>query len=166
MSKDKHMRRALYAGSFDPFTCGHLDIVERSLKVFDELYLVVATSSSKNPMFSNKERVSILEEIFRKDERIFIRDWNGLTVDFAKDNNIGHMVRGLRPTGDFEGEFQMASMNNYLAPKIESVFFMTGEEHFFVSSSLVKEVFGHGGDISNFVPSEVLKHLKKAQEKT
>lgn len=165
MSDEKHTRKALYAGSFDPFTCGHLDIVERSLKVFDELYLVVATSGSKNPMFSNEERVNILKEIFRKDQRIFIHDWKGLTVDFAKENKIGHMVRGLRPTGDFEGEFQMASMNNYLAPKIESVFFMTGEEHFFVSSSLVKEVFGHGGDISNFVPPEVLKHLEKAQEK-
>ena len=163
MTDERNIKKALYAGSFDPFTNGHLDIVERSLKVFDELHLVVASSPSKNPMFSDKERTDILEEIFGNNNSIFVHNWGGLTVEFAEKNDIGHMVRGLRPTGDFEGEFQMASMNNTLSPKIESVFFMTGEEHFFVSSSLVKEVFGHGGDISNFVPPIVLKYLNQSR---
>ena len=153
------IKRALYAGSFDPFTNGHLDIVKRSLKVFDELYLVVAISPSKNPLFSNDDRVKILEKIFKDYDNVHIYCWSGLTVDFAKKHNVTHMVRGLRPTGDFEGEFQMASMNNTLSPKVESVFFMTGEEHFFISSSLVREVFGHNGDISKFVPKEVLSFL-------
>ncbi len=159
MENKVSIRRALYAGSFDPFTNGHLDIVKRSLKVFDELYIVVAISPTKNPLFSDDDRLSLLKEIFKDYDNISVYSWSGLTVDFAIKHEVTHMVRGLRPTGDFEGEFQMASMNNTLASKVESVFFMTGEEHFFISSSLVREVFGHGGDISKFVPKEVLSFL-------
>ena len=159
--ENKHTaKRALYAGSFDPFTNGHLDIVKRSLKVFEELYIVVAISPTKNPLFSDNDRLDVLRSIFKDDKNVFVHSWSGLTVDFATKHNVTHMVRGLRPTGDFEGEFQMASMNSTLSPKVESVFFMTGEEHFFISSSLVREVFGHGGDISKFVPKEVLSFLE------
>ena len=159
MKNKASIKKALYAGSFDPFTNGHLDIVKRSLKVFDELHIVVAISPTKNPLFSDDDRVDVLKAIFKDYDNIFVHSWDGLTVDFATKHEVTHMVRGLRPTGDFEGEFQMASMNNTLASKVESVFFMTGEEHFFISSSLVREVFGHGGDISKFVPKEVLSFL-------
>ena len=154
------MKRAIYPGTFDPFTKGHEDILKRALKVFDEITVLVAVSPSKKALFSQKERVEMIEETFLKDSRVKVDSWDGLVVEYAKSKGIQALVRGLRPTGDFEMEFQMASMNNTLSPKVESVFFMTGEEHFFISSSLVREVFGHGGDISNFVPKEVLTFLE------
>lgn len=154
-------KTALYAGSFDPFTNGHLDIVKRALKIFDELTIVVAISPSKKPFLEKEIRVSLLEEIFKDEPRVKIDSWDGLLVDYAKNNNINSVVRGLRPTGDFEIEFQMASMNRKLVKDIETVFLMTGENLYYISSSLVKEVFSHGGDVKDFVPKEIHEELKK-----
>tara|TARA_Y100000385_G_C12710280_1_gene474304 strand:- start:158 stop:640 length:483 start_codon:yes stop_codon:yes gene_type:complete len=154
-------KTALYAGSFDPFTNGHLDIVKRALKIFDELTIVVAISPSKKPFLEKEIRVSLLEDIFKDEPRVKIDSWDGLLVDYAKNNNIKSVVRGLRPTGDFEIEFQMASMNRKLVKDIETVFLMTGENLYYISSSLVKEVFSHGGDVKDFVPTEVYEELKK-----
>lgn len=154
-------RKAIYAGTFDPFTNGHANILIRSLEIFDEVTVLVAVSPTKKPLFSMKERLGMIGELYQSEKKIIVDSWEGLIVDYAKKHNIGNIVRGLRPTGDFEIEFQMASMNQKLYPEIETVFLMTGPEHYYVSSSLVKEIHNYGRDISPFVPKEVLKHLPK-----
>ena len=155
------MKRALYAGSFDPFTIGHLDIVNRAVSIFDELTIVIAVSPLKKHLLSKEDRVEMLNKLFADNEKIKVTEWSGLLVDYAKENNIDAIVRGLRPTGDFEIEFQMASMNRKLCPDLETVFFTTGENLYYISSSLVKEIYGHGGDIKKFVPEIVYKELEK-----
>ena len=152
-------KKALYAGTFDPVTKGHMDIVKRALKIFDELIILLAVSPNKKPFIQLEERKALLEEVFKEDKRVKIDSWQGLIVDYAKNNQIDAIVRGLRPTGDFEIEFQMASMNRKLNPETETVFLMTGENLYYISSSLVKEVYQHGGDISTFVPSPIYKKL-------
>ena len=156
------MRRvAIYAGSFDIFTNGHRHIVDRSLELFDEIILLVAVAPTKKTMFSQKERVKMLETLFQNHDGIKVDSWDGLIVEYARSNKIKFIVRGLRPTGDFEIEFQMAAMNSKLYEDVETVFFMTGGEHYFVSSSLVRDIWGHKGDISKFVPQSILKDMKK-----
>jgi len=154
-------RRAIYAGTFDPFTVGHNDILMRSLKIFDEVTVLIAVSPTKSPMFSETERREMLEDHFAGNDKVKVDTWSGLIVDYAKDKGIGSIIRGLRPTGDFEIEFQMASMNNKLYPEIETVFLMTEGENYYISSTLVKEVFKHGGDVTDFLPKAILKKLKK-----
>ncbi len=154
-------KTALYAGSFDPFTNGHLDIVKRALKMFDEIVVLVAVSPSKRNFLNKEERIKLLERLFADEPRVRVDSWDGLIVDYVSKNDISAIVRGLRPTGDFEIEFQMASMNRKLNSNAETVFFMTGENLYYISSSLVKEIFQHGGDIQNFVPSVVFDELKK-----
>lgn len=152
-------RKALYAGTFDPFTNGHLDIVKRALSIFDELVILLAVSPTKKPFISLDERKELLNEVFKDEKRISVDSWQGLIVDYAKENNIDAIVRGLRPTGDFEVEFQMASMNRKLHPETETVFLMTGDNLYYISSSLVKEVYNHGGEIKNFVPGPIYNKL-------
>lgn len=153
--------RALYAGTFDPFTNGHLDIVQRALKIFDELVVIVAVSPTKTPFMSTEQRVNVLKKIFAHEPKIKVESWSGLIVDYARQNKIGSIVRGLRPTGDFEIEFQMASMNRKINPDCDTVFLMTSEKLYYISSSLVKEVYLHQGDITSFVPPLVHEELKK-----
>lgn len=159
MAKTKH--RAIYAGTFDPFTNGHDNILCRALEIFEEVIILVAISPTKKPLFSMQERLQMIREVYKNEKRIVVDSWEGLIVDYAKKHDIGTIVRGLRPTGDFEIEFQMASMNQKLYPEIETVFLMTGPEFYYVSSSLVKEIHKHGRDISEFVPKEVMTHLPK-----
>ncbi len=154
-------RTALYAGTFDPFTNGHLDIVQRALGLFDRLVLLVAVSPTKQPLIPQARRMALLQEMFKGEPRVQVDAWDKLVVDYARQKGIGHIVRGLRPIGDFEGEFQMASMNRRLHPSLDTVFLMTGERLHYVSSSLVKEVWKHGGDISPFVPPSILDELNK-----
>ena len=154
-------KRAVYAGTFDPFTNGHLDIVQRAIKMFDELIVLVAVSPSKKPFMSTETRVEILEKLFANEPKIKVESWSGLIVEYARQNDIHSIVRGLRPTGDFEIEFQMASMNRKINPDCDTVFLMTSEKLYYISSSLVKEVFNHNGDISSFVPTLVYEALKK-----
>lgn len=154
-------KRALYAGTFDPFTNGHDDIVKRALGVFDEVCVLIAVSPSKKPLFTKEERVEMLTEHFKDDNRVIIDSWDGLIVDYAQKKGIGNLIRGLRPTGDFEGEFQMAAMNTNLYPEVETYFLMTAGKHYFISSTMVREVYGHGGDILRFVPKEIGKYLNK-----
>jgi len=156
-----HNRKALYAGTFDPFTNGHMDIVLRALSLFDELTLLVAVSPTKKPTLSQDQRVSLLKKLFEKESKIKVEAWDGLVVEYARKNHIGHIVRGLRPTGDFEVEFQMASMNKKINPDLDTVFLMTSEKLYYVSSSLVKEVWSHGGDVAQFVPPLVMDELNK-----
>lgn len=154
-------KRALYAGTFDPFTNGHLDIVQRALKLFDEIVVLVAVSPTKKPFMSTEQRVEVLQKLFSHEPKVKVDSWSGLIVEYARRNKIGSIVRGLRPTGDFEIEFQMASMNRKINPECDTVFLMTSEKLYYVSSSLVKEVFTHSGDITAFVPPIVLEELRK-----
>jgi len=154
-------KNAVYAGTFDPFTKGHQDILERAMNLFDEVTVLVAISPTKTPLFSTEQRVEMIQDIFKKDSRVKVASWQGLLVDYAKNNGIGAVIRGLRPTGDFENEFQMAAMNKKLYPELETVFLMTEGRYYFVSSSLVKEVYQHGGDVKEFVPAEVFKKLEE-----
>lgn len=156
-------KTGLYAGSFDPFTNGHLDIVQRAMGIFDELTILIAVSPSKKPFIDKETRKILLEEIYANHPNIKVDTWDGLVVDYAKKNNVDSIIRGLRPTGDFETEFQMASMNRKLYPAIETVFLMTGENLYYISSSLVKEVYTHGGDIKQFVPANIYQTLKKSE---
>ena len=158
------MRKAIYAGTFDPFTKGHEDILKRSLKIFDEVTVLVAVSPSKKPLFTIEQRVEMIDEHFKSDDRVKVDSWEGLLVDYAKQKKVDAILRGLRPTGDFEIEFQMASMNASLYPEIETVFLPTGGKNYFVSSSLVKEVLRHGGDVAEFVPNGILKKIKSMKE--
>lgn len=152
-------KKAIYAGSFDPFTVGHDDILKRALKVFDEITVLIATSPNKKSFFTKDDRVAMLNEHFVDEPRVKIDSSEGLLVDYAKNNNIGSIIRGLRPTGDFEIEFQMASMNNKLFPEIETFFLMTEGQNYYISSSLVKEVYMHGGEVKEFLPPIIYDKL-------
>ena len=156
-------KTALYAGSFDPFTLGHADIIDRALEFFDEVTIVIAVSPSKKPLLTKDQRKEMLDALFQDNPNVKVDAWDGLIVDFAKEKKIDAMVRGLRPIGDFDLEFQMASMNKKLNDKLETIFLMTGDNLYYVSSSIVKEVYNHGGDVSNFVPQKVLDYLNKTR---
>jgi len=141
-------KRGLYAGTFDPFTNGHLDIVQRGLKLFDEIIVLVAVSPTKKPFMSTEQRVNVLKKLFAHEPKIKVESWTGLIVEYARQNKIGSIIRGLRPTGDFEIEFQ-------------TVFLMTSEKLYYISSSLVKEVYEHNGDVTSFIPPLVHEEMKK-----
>ena len=154
------MKTAIYAGSFDPITNGHVNIVERALKLFDQVVIVIAKSPTKKSYLSYDERKKLLNEVFASHSQVRIDSWDGLIVDYAKNNSINYLVRGLRPTGDFDWEFQMASMNRKLSDDLEVVFLITSDQHYYVSSSIVREIAEHAGDISPFVPAAVMKFIK------
>ena len=157
----KSLKRAVYPGTFDPFTNGHKYILEKALKVFDEVTVLVAVSPTKSPLFLREQRVHMIGELFSNKKCVSVDAWDGLVVEYARKHKIQTIIRGLRPNGDFDIEFQMASMNSHLNPEIETIFFTTGSDNYFVSSSLVREVFKHGGDVSPYVPKDIFKHLKK-----
>ena len=153
-------QHALYPGSFDPITVGHVDIVKRGLAVFDRITIAVARNIKKSPIFTFEERVTMIRETFADEPRIEVVPLaEGLLVDFAKSIGVRNVLRGLRAMSDFEYEFQMASMNRRLTEDVDFVFLMTSEEHFFVSSSLIRDVAMNGGDVSEFVPACVQKSL-------
>jgi pantetheine-phosphate adenylyltransferase len=151
---------AIYPGSFDPFTSGHLDIVYRALEVFPRLVVSVAINVRKKPAFTVEERVEMIRDTLKGVGRVEVDSFSGLLVDYARHKQAGVIVRGLRALSDFENEFQMAHMNHSLAPTVETVFMMTSQEHFYVSSQTVKEVAFFGGDVSALVPPPVLKALR------
>ena len=150
------MKIAIYPGSFDPITFGHIDIVDRAASLFDKVILGVAESQSKNPLFTVDERINLISDIFKDNSKIEVIGYSKqLTVDLARDNNAIAIIRGLRAVADFEYEFQLATMNRSLAPDIESIFFTPKDTLIYVSSSLVKEIATFGGDVSRFVPENV-----------
>jgi len=150
------MKTAIYPGSFDPITFGHIDIVERATTLFDKVILGVAESKSKNPLFSVDERMELISDIFKSNSKIEVLGYSRqLTVDLARENEAIAIIRGLRAVADFEYEFQLATMNRSLAPDIESIFFTPKDTLIYVSSSLVKEIATLGGDVSRFVPPNV-----------
>ena len=150
------MKTAIYPGSFDPITFGHIDIVERAATLFDKVILGVAESKSKNPLFSVDERMELISDIFKSNSKIEVLGYSRqLTVDLARENEAIAIIRGLRAVADFEYEFQLATMNRSLAPDIESIFFTPKDTLIYVSSSLVKEIATLGGDVSRFVTPNV-----------
>ena len=134
------MQRAVYPGTFDPMTMGHVDLVKRASKLFDSVIIAIASSDSKKPMFSLEERIEIGNKIFADDPKVEVVGFSGLLVNFAKDNDANILIRGLRVVADFEYEFQLANMNRAMSPDIESVFLTPKEEYSYISSSLVKEI--------------------------
>ena len=156
------MAVALYPGSFDPITNGHINIIQRGLKVFDKLVIAVAINVRKQPLFSAQERMDMIKESVNSDQ-IEIDCFEGLLVDYARKRNASVILRGLRALSDFEFEFQLAHMNRRLGaevePGLDTVFMMTGEEHFYVSSSLVREIASFGGNVTDFVPPGVETRL-------
>jgi pantetheine-phosphate adenylyltransferase len=152
---------ALYPGSFDPVTYGHLNIIERGIKLFDRLIVGVAVNVRKTPLFSSEERVAMIRESIGKNECIEVATFEGLLVDYARKRTVTAILRGLRAISDFEFEFQMAHMNRRLGPNIETVFMMTGEDHFYVSSQLVREIAMFHGDYSGLVPEPVAARLRQ-----
>ncbi|MGF1657301.1 MAG: pantetheine-phosphate adenylyltransferase [Verrucomicrobiales bacterium] len=155
------MRLAVYPGSFDPVTRGHLDVIERAAQLFDVVVVAVAVNSQKTSLFSIQERADLMRKATLHLPSIQVATLDGLLVDFAKQQGASAVVRGLRAVSDFEFEFQMALMNRKLAPEIETVFLAPKEDYSYVSSRLVKEVARLGGEVSEFVPPHVFEALKE-----
>jgi len=154
------MNLALYPGSFDPITHGHLNLIHRGLRVFDRLIVAVATNVRKASLFTPEERIEMIRDALDHNERVGVVAFNGLLVEYARSRGASVVLRGLRAVSDFEFEFQMAHMNRRLAPNLETVFMMTGEEHFYVSSQLVREIASFNGDISGLVPDDVAQRVR------
>ena len=152
-------RIALYPGSFDPPTNGHLSIIQRGLKMFDGLIVAVLRNPAKDALFTVEERVDLLRGAVNGDHRVQVKTFSGLLVKFAEEERVNTVLRGLRAVSDFEYEFQMANMNRKLAPKVETVFMMTGEDYFYISSQLVREVAMYGGSVKGLVPPNVLAKM-------
>ena len=150
---------AIYPGTFDPVTRGHIDICQRALKMFDRVVIGVADSPAKQPFFNIDERLEMLETVFADEDRFAVRRFSGLLIDFARESGANVIIRGLRAISDFEYEVQLAGMNRSLAPEIETVFLTAAQRYAFVSSSLVREIARLDGDVSEFLHPEILRRL-------
>jgi len=157
----------VYAGSFDPVTLGHLDIIRRASKLFDRLYVGVLINKSKKPLFSADERVKIIQSVTGDLGNVYVTSFEGLSIDFAKSVGAHVLVRGLRAISDFEHELQMAQTNNAMSPEIDTIFFATDLKYAYLSSSIVKEVASFDGNIGQFVPAGIVPLIKEklSQEK-
>ena len=152
---------AVYPGTFDPITNGHTDLVKRAIKIFDKVLLAVAEKPPKKTLFSITERVKFVETVFAGEEKVEVYSFHNLLVNFAKEHSANVILRGVRAVSDFEYEGQLANMNRLMEPNIESVFMSPGEEFGFLSSSIVKDIAVHGGDLKKFVISDVEDALRK-----
>ncbi len=155
------MVRVIYPGSFDPMTYGHLDIVSRSSKLFDEVIMAVVGNPGKSPLLPIEMRMELISEAVKELKNVSVGSFQGLTVDYAKQNDIKVLIRGLRAISDFEAELGMEQANKQLFPELETIFLMTKAEYSFISSSTVKEIARLGGDVSQFVPPPVNEYLKR-----
>ena len=158
------MSLAVYPGTFDPITNGHVDILRRSLKIFGRVVVALAENVRKTPLFSLEERRAMITDAVERDPRVEVDAFQGLLAEYCRRRGATVMIRGLRALADFEYEFQLAHMNRHLAPDVETMFLMTGEESFYVSSSLVKEVALMGGDVSRMVPPSVAAALAQKRK--
>ena len=153
---------AVYPGSFDPFTNGHLDVVDRALGIFDRVIVAVAANPDKRqPLFTVEERIKLIEESLKGRDRVEVTSFTGLTVEFARSRGATTLVKGLRAYSDFDAELQQALMNRKLAPDIHTVFLMSGFAHIFVSSSILKDIASYGGKVDDLVPPPIAKALKE-----
>ncbi len=155
------MTRAIYPGSFDPVTFGHLDVIKRASKVVDELIIGVLINENKRPTFTMEERVQMIEEAVKDLPNVSVKTFEGLTVEFARQSEANVIIRGLRAVTDFESEMQIAQTNHSIEPEVDTMFFTTSLEYAFLSSTIVKEVAHFGGDVSSFVPANVAQKLKE-----
>ena len=155
------MNIAIYPGTFDPITRGHIDILERASGLFDQVYLAIASSKSKKPIFSLEQRIELAKQSLSHLNNIYMDELTGLTVDFAKDREANIIIRGIRTVADYEYDLQLANMNRSMAPKIETIFLTPADNLSYISSSLVKEIALFGGEISKFVAPPVEEALKK-----
>ncbi len=155
------MKIAIYPGTFDPITNGHLDIIERAVKMFDKVIVTIARNSSKNPLFSDKERVELIREAVKEWKQVEVDSFEGLLVDYARKRNAAVVLRGLRAISDFEYEFQLALTNRKLNDSVETVFLMPSEKYTYLNSTIVREIARLGGDVSEFVPPVVKKAFEK-----
>ena len=158
------MRKAVYPGSFDPVTFGHLDIIERSARMSDHLIIGVLNNNSKTPLFSVEERVNMLKSLTRDLKNVEVTAFGGLLVDFVRANQADAVIRGLRAVTDFEYELQIAQTNRVIAPEVDTVFLTTNLKYSYLSSSIVKEIAAFGGEINAFVPEEVAERVMKKME--
>jgi len=152
---------AVYPGSFDPITYGHLDIIRRGMSIFDEIIVAVANNSQKNSLFTTEERVDLIREVLKDEGRVTVDTFSGLLIDYVSSRGAHVIIRGLRAISDFEYEFQIAQMNSTIGRQIETLFMMTSLQYGYLSSSIVKEVCSLNGDIDLFVPPEIKAALKK-----
>jgi pantetheine-phosphate adenylyltransferase len=157
------MKLAVYPGSFDPLTNGHVDIIERGTHLFDKIIVAILVNVEKAPLFTMEERVGIVREVFKGRPNVEVDTFDGLLVDYVASRNADVIVRGLRAVSDFETEFQMALMNRRLSPDIETVFMMPAEQYTYISSRLIKEVFSLGGQVRGLVPEIVESRLREKQ---
>ncbi|MCG9874007.1 MAG: pantetheine-phosphate adenylyltransferase [Leptospiraceae bacterium] len=155
---------AIYPGSFDPLTNGHLDLIKRALQLYDKIIIAVATNSRKNTLFSVNERIDLIRNVTKEWDRIEIDTFDGLTVDYARKRKARIIIRGLRAVTDFDYEYAISLMNSKLAPEVETVFLMASNEHSFISSTIVKEVARHGRAVYNQVPELVNAALLRKYE--
>ena len=163
MSKKEKI--AVYPGSFDPPTCGHLDVIKRALEIFEKIIVLVSDSKNKNYMFTKEERFNMVKEMVKDFEGVTVEILPGLLIDYLKEKKIKIVIRGLRITSDFDYEFQMSSFNKVLYPDIETIYIMSDIKYTLLSSSLVRELISNKGDISKFVPPEVEKFIKNRGER-
>jgi pantetheine-phosphate adenylyltransferase len=165
MARDKRtnvtIKSAVYPGTFDPITNGHLDIIRRAAKLFDRLTVLVVNHPEKSPLFSLDKRIEFVSDAIRGCEGVRVDSFDGLLMDYVRDEGICVVVRGLRAVSDFDYEFQLTQLNRRLNPNMETIFIMPREEYFFLSSSMIKEIASYQGDISQFVPGRVTKALKR-----
>lgn len=154
-------RRAIYPGSFDPVTNGHIDLIRRARSLFEEVYVVVAQNPEKQPLFNNEERVALVKRAVGRMSGVQVECFDGLTVNYARKKGATSIIRGLRATSDFDYEFQMALTNREIARDVDTVFLMPSEAHFYLSSKLIKEIAERGGEVSGFVPRFVAEAIRK-----
>lgn len=151
---------AIYPGTFDPITYGHIDVVERAAQLFPRLIILVARNTSKAPLFTDDERIRMIRQLFRNRRNITVDGFDGLLVDYARRKQASVIVRGLRAVSDFEIEFQMALTNRKLSRELETVFLVPREQYSYLNSTIVREIARLGGDVSDFVPQSVRRHLR------
>lgn len=154
-------KTAVYPGSFDPVTSGHLDIIKRSSRVFDKLYVSVLVNSSKKPCFSVEERVEMIKKLTADYDNVYVDSFSGLLVDYLKEKNADIVIKGLRAVTDFEYEFQMALMNHKLSKDVETMFMIASNKYSYLSSSIVKEVGRHGGNLKDLVPDILIDEISE-----
>lgn len=169
MSPSGITKKAIYPGSFDPITNGHLDILDRALNLFPQITIVVAGTGQKNPLFTPEERVALIEKVVQKRGypagAVKVDRWSGLIMEYAREHGFHAVIRGLRAASDFEYEFMMASMNKQIHSGVETLFMMTAQNLYFVSSSMVKELARYGGEISQYVPQEIVDAVREKAKK-